>query len=207
MKKTIYLLVFFFIAVSTSKAEGDSLPVNPPKAELEITLERGSKPNTFHLSAKGCGPSSTRIVRPRVHMVDYLGSWGGWSLRVQGPGGVFQPFPFPAGIQPFTSLDVVDLRLGESVGVVLNLSKYTRDGKSLLADLPGKYTVVVVYHLEQDKVVSVHGTQHGEDFVSMPKLPAMESAALQFVVLAEGKQDETRQSPNKVLQRTGCAGR
>ena len=131
MKTAIYLLAILFMAIGTSRAEKRSLPMKAPEAKLSITLERSPTPNTFHLSVRNTSHSSVLIVRPRVHTVDTYSSWGGWSLHVQGPGGPFHAFTFPGGIQPFTSIDLIELRPGESVGVVINLSKFTRDNKSM----------------------------------------------------------------------------
>jgi hypothetical protein len=185
MRTTTYLLTILFMAIGTSKAEDRSLPNS--EAELSVTLERSRTPNTFHLSARNSSHSSVLIVRPRVHTVDTYSSWGGWSLHVQGPGGHFHALALPGGIQPFTSIDLIELRPGESVGVVINLSQFTRDNKALLADLPGNYTVVARYRLEQQKVVLASGPANGEGFVPVPILPAMESEAVQFVVPGNGK--------------------
>ncbi len=186
MKVRCLLLVAFSMAVSASQAEEPSHPVNFPKAQLEITLERLPQPNTFHLFARNCGDLPLLIVRPRVHMLDQLGTWGGWSLRVQGPSGPLHAFPFPGGVQPLTTLDLVELMPEESIDVVLDLSHFTPDGSSLLADLPGNYSAVVGYHLEQDKVVSASGSANGEGFVSVPRMPVMESEPIRFVVLGSG---------------------
>lgn len=208
MKATVLALAALSMAISSCWADEPSTSINAPRIDLAITLEQLSGPNSVHLSATNCGAAPVLIVRPRVHTLDQLDSWGGWSLRVHGPGGPLHAFPFPGGIQPFTTLDLVELRSHESVGVILDLSKFTPDGRSLLADLPGRYTVVVGYHLKQDKVVSASGTANGEGFVDVPRLPAVESEPIRFVVLGKGRGSETREeSPNKAPRRIGCGVR
>lgn len=176
MKVTICLLVVLFMAAGSSIAEERSSPA------LKIALERSQAPNTFHLTVRNVGHSSVRIVRPRLHTVDTYHSWGGWSLQVLGPGGQFHPAVFPGAIRPLTSADLVELDSGESVSVVINLGRFTRNNRSMLADIPGDYAVVVRYHLEEDKVVLASGSANGEGFVPVPVLPAMESEAVQLIV-------------------------
>lgn len=191
MKATGLLLAALSVAIGPLSTEGPLLRADSPEAELEITLDQLAQPNTFHLSATNRGALPVLVVRPRVHMLDQMDSWGGWSLRVQGTGGPFHAFPFPGGVPPFTSLDLVELRPKESIGVVLDLSNFTPDGNSRLTDLPGKYTAVAIYHLEQDKVVSAIG----DGFVAVPRLAATESKAIRFVVVGKGKATGPVESP------------
>jgi hypothetical protein len=180
MKNIFYLLAILFVTISTSNAEEHSPSMNIPKSELEVKLTRLSTPNTFHLSVKYCGNSSVLIVRPRAGMLDSFDAWGGWSLHVRSSEGTFHAPVDPGGMPSYTSLDLIELRSNESVGVDINLSNFTRYGKSKLVNLSGKYTVLARYHLEQDKVVLASGSANGEGFVAVPKLPAVESAVLQL---------------------------
>lgn len=181
MKKAIFLLgILLGITISSTAAEPTS-PLSVSQLELQMTIDVLSKPNSFFLWAVNRGKSNVLVIRPRSGMVDHFESWGGWHLRVQGPGGPFIPFTFPGGIPPFTSLDLTELRPGESIGVVLNLDHYINNKQTELVNMPGTYTVVAGYYLDQDKVYKVP-EETGENFIAVPRLQPIESRALQFVV-------------------------
>jgi hypothetical protein len=170
MKKAIFLLGILLGIITSSTAAEPTSPQRIPQLELHMTIDSLSKPHTFFLWAVNRGTSNVLVIR-----------WGGWSLRVQGPGGPFIPFTFPGGIPPFTSLDLTELRPGESIGVVLNLDRYVNNKQTELVNMPGKYTVVASYYLDQDKVYKVP-TETGENFITVPRFQPIESRALQFVV-------------------------
>lgn len=178
MKKAIFLLGILLGIITSSTATEPASPQSVPKPELQMTIDSFPKSNTFLLWAVNLGKSNLLVIRPRSGMVDHFSSWGGWSVRVQGPGGPFLPLTVPGGMPPFTSLDLTELRPGESIGVVLNLDHYINDKQTALADMPGKYTIVASYYLDQDKVPA----ETGENFIAVPRLQPIESRALQFVV-------------------------
>jgi hypothetical protein len=181
MKKTIVLLGILLGIITSSTAAEPTSPQSVSQLELQMTTDILSKPNTFFLWAVNRGKSNVLVIRPRSGMVDHFESWGAWSLRVQGPGGLFIPITYPGGIPPFTSLDLTELRPGESIGVVLNLDHYINNKQTELVNMPGTYTVVAGYYLDQDKVYKVPA-ETGEHFIAVPRLQPIESRALQFVV-------------------------
>ena len=181
MKKAIFLLGILLGLITSSTAAERTSPQSVPQLELQMTIDVLSRPNTFFLWAVNRGKSNVLVIRPRSGMVDHFESWGGWSLRVQGPSGSFIPFTFPGGIQQFTSRDLIELRPGESIGVILNVDRYINNKQTELVNMPGSYTVVASYYLDQDKVYKAH-EENGENFIAVPRLQPIESRALQFVV-------------------------
>lgn len=187
MKRTLMILLLVIAAALEA-----TQPTSPPEGSesgLELTLEALPRSNTFFLRAMNQGASSVLLIRPRAGMVDHFENWGGWSVEVRGPGGPLFPMAFPGGLPPFTSLDLIELRPGESVGVVFNLDHYVNSQQVALADAPGAHTLVARYHLIQDKVHRVPA-EPGDAFLKVPRLPPAQSKALAYVV-------QTRPIPSK----------
>jgi len=122
-------------------------------------------------------------------MLDKYGGWAGWSIQVQGPGGRFGPYPFPGAVEPPTAADLIELRPGESVGVVINLGGYVRSGVSsataspAVLGTPGNYTVTSGYHYETDKVYSHADPASGLPiFASVSQMSPVESVPQTFIV-------------------------
>ncbi len=166
-------------------ASGQGTPQKTPATELEISLQPQSAPRTFHLQIINRGSEKALVIRPRARMLDGFELWGGWHIAVQGPHGAAKPLAMPGSIGSPVRLDLIELRPGESAGVIVDLRLWTIGHTRPWPDVPGKYTVVVRYHYDQGWVLGEKGT---EDRVDVPTLLPVESRPLQFVV-----QDGTRE--------------
>lgn len=166
-------------------AGGQSSPGTVPEPGLEITLQSLPKPHMFRLEAMNRGSANVLVIRPRARMMDSLEQWGGWSLSVKGPHGRATPLAVPAGIPPVTSHDLIELRPGESVGVVISLKSWIISRTKPHTIVPGTYTVAIRYHYDQGWVLG----RNTEDLVDVPTLPPVESRDLRFVV-EDGTREE-----------------
>ncbi len=120
------------------------------RLELDAVSPAGSL--WLKLSGENLGREPVTVIRPRRHMLDITGGWGGWTLVVTGPGGEYHPPFFAEGpFQPPMANDVIELLPGESFSVRVNVGRWIaggeidREGSRPLAMTGGSYGLQAAY--------------------------------------------------------------
>lgn len=186
---TLALMALMALVRHPALAQGHGAAAAPQA--LQVTLRAlaaadAGAPLTFQLLATNRGGTSVQLIRPRAGMLERNAQWGGWSVEVEGPRGRASPQAVPGAVPPFTARDLIELRPGESIGVVFSLRHWVvprqprTAAPTAIAELPGPYTVVVRYRLDPGWVPGADGSSAGA--ITVPTLPPAGSAPLRFVV-------------------------
>jgi len=122
---------------------------------------------------------TARMVQLRYLMLErYFGSWGGWKIEVEGPGGKYYMTPALNPAPTIRKEDIINLGSGESFGVIFEVGSYFMAEKPYtpLKDIPGKFVISVSYEVkEEDKMRVIGGFEDGvmEGLFSGPVPPAL----------------------------------
>ncbi|PKL37387.1 MAG: hypothetical protein CVV41_22915 [Candidatus Riflebacteria bacterium HGW-Riflebacteria-1] len=129
VKRTLFFLFFagFLFVAHAGTALDDSFEINTRITGLHLYLEKIPGVASLRLLAENRGSDPVLIMRPRAGMLDHYRAWGGWSVRLNGPGGAFRPIVYPGASIPETASDLIELRPGEAFGVNLSLAGYVRE--------------------------------------------------------------------------------
>lgn len=142
--------------------------------ELALHLEIDSIPSAIRFKAENVGKEKLVIVK--------YGCMG-WTLNVDGPGGMFKPIPAPSIFVGCSSNDLIELQPGQSLEGIFDLTHFVSahlpsDHYEYLWDTPGEYKIGLSYDSGFKRVRLANGA----GFVYLPPIDKVEPAYFTIVV-------------------------